>query len=155
MDPSTAETVDVHQSLPEPVDLDVPERLTAEQIRQAPDVTEELVPVPEWGGAVLMRSIDLDTAMRLGTQATDAGGMRDAALVAKLTLVAMCVDLDESAVEWLGQKSPVALKRLMEAMRRLQGITAEEVATAAATFPDAAGAALRAPLGGALGDDDR
>jgi hypothetical protein len=143
---------DVHASLPAPVELEVPQRLTAAQIRSAADSSEELVPVPEWGGAVLVRSLTLDDAAGLADRAGPDGEM-DSQLLAKLTLIAACPDLDESAVEWLGKKNPAALKRLFEAVKRLQGISAEEVAIAAATFPDAARAVVRAQVGGEAGPD--
>jgi hypothetical protein len=146
------ESQDVQVSLPEPVELEAPPVLTADQIRAAPDHREELVPVPEWGGAVRVRSLSMDEAMALGARA-EANGQTDPSLLSKLTLIAACPDLDESAVEWIGEKGPAPLKRLFEAVKRLQGISAEEVADAAHTFRAGPPAPVRAPAGGTAQHD--
>lgn len=111
--------------------------LTRDQVMAAEDLQTELVPVPEWGGEVIVKA--LTGRERDAFEASIAGdrtGKR-----ARLNLenvrarfVAACV-VDErgqalfypSDVELLGEKSAAALQRVFEVGQRLSGLSNEDV----------------------------
>lgn len=110
--------------------------LSRDQILTARDIATETVPVPEWGGEVLVRGMsgtERDAfeasvvSMRDGKPAVDVRGIR-------AKVVAACVVgedgqrlFGEDDVEALGQKSAQALNRVFEAAQRLSGLTKEDV----------------------------
>jgi hypothetical protein len=106
------------------------------EILGAQDLARELVPCPEWGGAVWVRTMtaaerDEWEASRLHGE----GRRRDVSLEnMRASLVAACaVDehgnrlFDDADVEALGAKSARALDRLFQVAQRLNGVTAEDL----------------------------
>ena len=110
--------------------------LTRDQILQAKDIQTEEVPVPEWGGAVLVRGLtgeerDGYEASIMSLRGTDAQlNLRNAR--AKL-VVKSVVDADgarlfsDQDVAALSNKSAAALQRVFEVAQRLSGLTANDV----------------------------
>jgi len=108
--------------------------LTREEILGAPDLETERVPVPEWGGAVLVRGLDgvgretIERAMREGP--TDDLSLR------ALVVAQAVVDEDgkrlfsKADVAALGRKSGEALRRVFDVAQRLSGLGPEEAASA-------------------------
>lgn len=111
--------------------------LTADEIFDADDSAQERVPVPEWGGAVIIRG--LSGAERDHYEATimaqDKKGnvkMRLANARAKL-VVAAAVDaegkplFDEADVKRLGRKSAKALQRVYDKASELAGLSDDDL----------------------------
>ena len=106
--------------------------LTRDQILEAPDLKTEAVQVPEWGGSVLVRSMNgadrdafeasMITTLPDGTRKPDMANMR-AKLVA-LTVVDEAGNrlFDITDVARLALKSASALERVFNAGQRLNGI---------------------------------
>lgn len=110
--------------------------LTRDQILQANDIITETVPVPEWGGEVLVR----------GLSGSERDGFEDATLEQKgksrrvnlanvrARLCALSI-VDENGkrmfsdedVRALGRKSAAALDRVFSAAQRLSGLSDEDV----------------------------
>lgn len=110
--------------------------LSKADILSADDLPAETVKVPEWGGAVRVRSLTgaerdaFEASMFEGTG--KKARMNSANLRARL--VALCV-VDEAGerlfadedVEALGAKSAAALDRVFSAAQRLNGFTSADV----------------------------
>ena len=110
--------------------------LTREQILTAEDLPKELVPCPEWGGDVYVRTLsgterdDFENSLWEGTGKDRAYTGRH--IRAKLCARTICDEqgqrlFSDADVEALGQKSSRALDRCADVARRLCGMTAEEV----------------------------
>lgn len=110
--------------------------LTREQILQAADIKTEIVPVPEWGGAVAVRGLtgaerDEYEATLISMRGTDA---RVNLINARAKLVQRCVVneagerlFDEQDVKALARKSAAALQRVFDVAQRLSGLSAADV----------------------------
>jgi hypothetical protein len=113
------------------------ELLTKEAVLAAQDVHYEVVPVPEWGGDIRIRSMtgaDRDAwETWLVQNRSDDGKANLANLRARLAMLC-CVDADgnrlfsEADVAALGAKSAKALDRVYAASTRLNAIGPEDVA---------------------------
>lgn len=110
--------------------------LTRDAILQAEDLPRELVEVPEWGGAVYVRSLtgtERDAfEFSIVEQRGRSAKMNLRNIRAKLVAVSV-VDEDgnrlftDSDVKVLGQKSAMVLDRLFAAAQRLSGLRNEDV----------------------------
>lgn len=110
--------------------------LTREQILGATDIITEVVPVPEWGGEVLVRSLSGAERDRFEASIVDVRGKRRSVnlLNVRARLVALAI-VDESGqqvfragdVEALGAKSAAALSRVFDAAQRLSGLSDDDV----------------------------
>lgn len=114
--------------------------LTKAQILAAPDLVTELVPVPEWGGEVLVRSLTgtardqyeadfllIDTSRGKPSYDMDLENAR-ARLVA-LSVVdesGTLIFSDDDVIE-LGKKSASALDRVYAASKRISGLSDDDV----------------------------
>jgi hypothetical protein len=110
--------------------------LTRDQILNAQDLPTENVPVPEWGGDVMVRGLtgaerDAYEASMV-TQVGNQAKMNMANMRAKL--VAMCIVDDngkrifsQADAEALGKKSGAALQRVFEVAQKLSGLTTKDV----------------------------
>jgi hypothetical protein len=125
--------------------------LSRTQILSAHDIGTLTVPVPEWGGDVIVRGMsgtERDAfeasvvSMRNGDTAVDMRNVR-------AKLVATCVIgedgkrlfTDEDVTE-LGEKSASAINRVFEVAQRLSGLTKEDVTALGKASASAASAAL-------------
>lgn len=111
--------------------------LTRDQIMAAEDLTTEIVPVPEWGGEVIVKAL---TGRERDAFEASIAGERSGRRVkmdlenVRARFVATCV-VDEkgqplfypSDVALLGEKSAAALQRVFEAGQRLSGLTNDDV----------------------------
>lgn len=119
--------------------------LTRDQILQANDRPTKIVPVPEWGGDVIVRGLtgaqrdkfEQDSVERKGDKIeTNLINMR-------ARLVALCV-VDENNqrifqdgdVRELGRKSASALERVFDVARELSGLKTQDVAELAENLDD-------------------
>ncbi len=110
--------------------------LTRDQIQNANDVQRERVPVPEWGGEVLVQGLNAKErddyeATILRMNGTDA---RVNLSNARVKLVARTV-IDEAGnklfsaddVAWLATKSGAAIERVYVVASRLSGISKSDL----------------------------
>jgi hypothetical protein len=103
--------------------------LTKEEIKKRDDVKRELVKVPEWGGEVYVKRLSgserdwLESKIYQTSQ--EKGYITDvrSALVAMATVDKAGNQLfSEEDVDWLGEKSALALDRIADVARRLSGM---------------------------------
>lgn len=97
--------------------------LTLEQIRDARDLNEELVPVPEWGGEVRVRGMSAADGVGIFAK-IKAGGEVDTERVMMYAVLVGVVEprFSESDLDWLKAKSFAPLKRITEVFMRLSGL---------------------------------
>ena len=113
--------------------------LSRDAILQAQDLAQEVVDVPEWGGAVMVRAMtgtERDAyERRMVTVRGDKPGVNLDGLVNMRAWVAATCIIDEDGkrlfserdVAALGRKSAAALDRVYAAATRLSGLTAEDL----------------------------
>jgi hypothetical protein len=112
------------------------ELLTRAQILAVEDLGSQVVPVPEWGGSVLVRGLtgrerDLFEAsivrMRGGGVSASLENVR--ARLVSMTVIDEdgCRLFDDRDVRALGEKSGAVLDRLFDVARRLSGMTEDDV----------------------------
>lgn len=114
--------------------------LTKEQILAAEDRVTETVPVPEWGGDVIVQSITAHTK-EVWEDSLASVTMKNRKVILKQNkgnvrakLVSLAA-IDESGallfseqdITALGKKNAAALDRVFEVAKRLAGITDEDV----------------------------
>jgi|SRR6267154_1246396 len=114
--------------------------LTRASIISAADLRTEVIEVPEWGGAVTIRTmtgVDRD-AYEASSIITDGNGKRRVDMTnMRAKLVALTVVDDAGApmftlrdVDAIGAKSAAALDRIFRAAQRLNGLGADDVVAA-------------------------
>jgi hypothetical protein len=110
--------------------------LTRDEILQADDLKRESVPVPEWGGAVMVRGLDGEErdayeATIINQRGTDVKmnlNNARAKLVQRSIVDADGVLLfDESDVKRLAKKSAAALQRVYDVAARLSGLSKQDL----------------------------
>lgn len=105
-------------------------RLTREDILAAVDLPEEIVDVPEWGGSVLLKGLNVEQALEMLEKITDP--KTDKVNVEKATLYAFLVGViepkfTEADLPVLKQKSMAAVKRITDAFTQLSGLNTTAV----------------------------
>ncbi len=100
--------------------------LSIEDILAAKDIEERLVQVPEWGGAVKIKTISKGRQQNLRKQATVNGEVDPE----KLEMLMLAACLTEPAItpaqaEALREKSAAAVDRILREVMGLNGMTAE------------------------------
>ncbi len=104
--------------------------LTRDQILQAQDIQREEVPVPEWGGVVLVRAISAAELIQITRQSMNADGqIKDMPLELIIAIPALCI-IDEQGhrlfsdadVAALGEKNSEPLRRITQIVQRLSGL---------------------------------
>lgn len=114
--------------------------LTAQQIIEAADLTDELVEVPEWGGAVKIRGFSKAKQQELREAARGANGAVDTERLEVLMLIHGVVEpaIGAEMYEVLRQKSARAVDRILSAILTLNGMTEEAADAAKRRFPPGA-----------------
>lgn len=110
--------------------------LTRDAILQAQDLPSEQVPVPEWGGEVLVRGLtgaERD-AFEQSIAEQKGGSVKMNLQNVRAKLVALTVVNEEGErifsdkdAGLLGKKSAAALNRVFEVAQKLSGLTPEDV----------------------------
>ena len=110
--------------------------LSREQILAVADTIYEEVPVPEWGGKVLVKSLSGAERDRIEATIVQQNGRKQAFnlqnIRAKFVAWAV-VDADhrrmftDSDVTALGEKSAAALQRVFNAVQRLSGLSDDDL----------------------------
>lgn len=111
--------------------------LSRDEILAAHDILTEEVPVPEWGGSVLVRGLTGRERKALSESILDPKGNASTRLAINLQirLPALCmVDesgkrlFEETDVTALADKNSAALKRVFDVAARLSGLSDDDVA---------------------------
>ena len=106
--------------------------LSRDSILSASDITYDVVPCPEWGGDVRVKSLSGHERDTFETTMDDADGVRRD-VRAKLA-IAGCVDASDAPlftapdVEALSAKNAAPLDRIFDRVRELSGMTPKAVA---------------------------
>lgn len=120
--------------------------LTKDQILAADDIQEEIVPVPEWGGKVLVRGLsgaqrdDYEASLQKGKGPNKEVNLRNAR--AKLVVLSVVHPttreriFSEHDVAALGTKSASALQRVFDAAARLSGLSKSDLDELTENFDD-------------------
>lgn len=105
-------------------------RLTRQAILEASDIVREEVQVPEWGGSVLITTMNGRQRDAWEQSLMSAGGSRPDITNVRAKLVAACAVDDDGAplftaddLAALGSKSAAALERLAKVAQRLNLLT--------------------------------
>lgn len=110
--------------------------LTRDDILKANDIVTEELEVPEWGGTVLIQSLDGIQRDKFESQILEMKGksisVKFANARAKLVALSLVDEqgnylFSEKDVELLGKKSAIALNRVYEVCARLNKLTEEDV----------------------------
>lgn len=91
--------------------------LTFNNIMEAPDITEKTVPIPEWGGDVIVRSISYRQmeAIKKLAQDGDSSSLLEGSEVEQMLLVKGMVEptVDEEQAKLLMEKSASAVMKVL------------------------------------------
>jgi hypothetical protein len=115
---------------------DINRVLTLEDIEQVQDVTERTVPVPQWNGSVVVRSITKRQMREIKRNSRDKDGELQEELVEKQVFIAGLVDpaVDDDAYEKLLDKSSAAVDTITKAILDQSHLTEDKVEEREKTF---------------------
>ena len=119
--------------------------LSAGEIATALDRTEEVFPVPEWGGAVKLRPLSLAQRDEL-TKLSTIDGQSDGQKIIRL-LVLYGVSEPPLTDEILKEKAYAVVDRIARRIMELNGLNKEASLTVDRTFRPDAGAAVPVSVG--------
>jgi len=104
--------------------------LTREQILEADDLKSEEIPVPEWGGSVLVRPMSGSERDAFEARYAKVGkqNIRAASAAASICDENGQAIFSVSDIEALGKKSAAALDRVADAALRLSKLSQQDVA---------------------------
>jgi len=120
--------------------------LNKDQIKTVSDLETQEVDVPEWGGAVRLKSLTGTERDRFEASVVQGQGRNTTVnmqnLRAKLVALSAIDEqgnplFTEEDVKWLGGKSAKALNRLFNAAQSLSGLSESDVKELTANFSDA------------------
>jgi hypothetical protein len=110
--------------------------LTREQILAADDLKRETIPVPEWGGDVIVKSLTgaerdafEDSVVKQRGKSRELNLRNARARLVSLSLIDEAGNrlFTDADVELLGKKSAAALDRVFSAAQRLSGLTENDI----------------------------
>jgi hypothetical protein len=119
--------------------------LTKEQIQKADDLKTAAVPVPEWGGEVLVRGLtgaerdafEAEIAERRGKKVQFNLRNFRAKLVVRTVVDEKGKRLfTDQDVKWLGDKSAQALSRVFDKAAELSGLSEDDIEELTKNSPD-------------------
>lgn len=133
--------------------------LTLEQIEEAPDVQEEDVTVPEWGGVVKVRGFTKDVEMALREEAKIPGTEPPETDRQKLELLFAVhgivePPMTEAYLGILRKKSSASVNRVLRVIMRLNGESSEERDRRERDFREGSGAPVSVLPDGEAGHPD-
>jgi hypothetical protein len=128
--------------------------LSVEDISQVVDRAEQVLDVPEWGGAIRLKAWSLTERDRVMALATDSGrvdGKLDAVKLVHLSVIYGVAEpkLTEETIS--GKAWPV-IDRIAQAVMALNGLTQGVTLSASSTFRPAPGPAVPVPPGEGPGE---
>lgn len=115
--------------------------LTAQQIIDAQDITETTIPIPEWGGEVVVRSVSyrrLSSMKNYARKMQEAGQEVDEDYVEKEMVRIGLVNPEMTAdqVEKMWDKSSVALMKILKAVMGVSNADEDSQKEAEKSLPD-------------------
>lgn len=111
--------------------------LTAQQILDCEDLTERLLPVPEWGGEVKLRAFTKAQEQELRNAAKVAGEIDSDRLEVLMLVYGLAEpSFTVAQAELLRQKSAVAFDRVFKAILTLNSMDDGAVEKAVDRFPE-------------------
>lgn len=110
--------------------------LSVEAILEVSDVTEKTVPIPEWNGAVVVKSITKREMTAIKNSAKNDSGDLDEDLFEKYITIAGLVkpQIDEAVYERLLDKSFSAMTKITQAILGTSNVTKEALKTEEKNF---------------------
>lgn len=104
--------------------------LTVEAIRAADDLPTEVVEVPEWGGAVVVRGLSVADWVKLNKNLRPELSEEQNAAIQALLYGVVEPKFSPADVDWLVTKSLAACTRIVRVFNRLSGFNAGALAEA-------------------------
>lgn len=129
--------------------------LSVEEILAAQDQKEEIIPCPEWGGAVKIRTYTLAVRRKIRDQAFGKDGKLDIDQYEKLRWLHAVVEprFTEEQYDRLKDKAALPFNRVMDAIIRLTDYREEDIRQAARTFRGGPGEGSAVRAGADAGQD--
>lgn len=138
----------------------IPRILTAQEIFEARDIEERVVPVPQWGGAVRIKTLSQKQAGDLRKRATRTNPITrqseiDNDLLEALLFVEGVVEPQFTMADYgkLQDKSMAAVSTVLKQIMDASGLTEDAMKNATKSDPDGFDSSLRV-LPGARTEDD-
>jgi hypothetical protein len=135
--------------------------LTAEDIWAAKDIEERTVPVPQWGGAVRIRTLSQKQSAELRRKATRINPQTkqselDNEALEELLFIEGVVEPKFSITDYgkLGDKSMAAMTTVLKAIMEASGFSSESVNEATKSPVERSLHAVRVHPGPEVGDDE-
>jgi len=109
--------------------------LSVEDIKKAVDTETKVIDVPEWGGAIKIKSITKGAQWKMAKASEDK---MDASLFEKLLLVNSIIEpvFDEETIEILYEKSAEVVNRVLASIYNISGLSQEVQAEIAEEFQE-------------------
>lgn len=129
--------------------------LNATQIASAIDRADDILDIPEWGGAIKLRAWNLEQRDLVLSLASDTGrvdGKLDPAKFVRL-VVLYGVEEPQLTEALIKDKAPAIIDRIANAVIKLNGIAKEAPLTASMTFRPESGSILPVSSGEGAGTD--
>ena len=114
--------------------------LSADQIIGADDLARETIPVPEWGGDVVVSALSVKALNECNRKATVAGEVDAEKITVQMVIEGMVEPkLTDDQAGQMAMKSAAVMNRLGAAILRLSGVDSETLAGAEARFSQGEG----------------
>lgn len=114
--------------------------LTPDQIMGADDLKRETVPVPEWGGDVVLQALSVRALNECNRKATVGGEVDSEKITVQMVIEGMVEPkLTDDQAGQLAGKSAAVINRLGEIVLKLSGVDTQTLAGAEARFPQGEG----------------
>lgn len=134
--------------------------LTADEIWAAKDIEERIVEVPQWGGAVRIRTLSQKQSAELRRKATRVNPVTkqsemDNEALERLIFIEGCVEPQFSITDYgrISEKSMAAVTLVLKAIMDASGFSSEAVQDATKSPTEGSYATLRIHPGEDAGDD--
>lgn len=128
--------------------------LTTEALLGAPDLPEQVVEVPEWGGAVRLRALTVGQLQDVRKRSTVRDEIDGELMDLHFLLEAMVEPrLTQDQLGQLTAKNNAVVSRLVREAVILSNSSPDAIEEAAAGFPEAPTADVGVPVGEGSGDD--
>lgn len=104
-------------------------RLTREEILNAKDIEQEEVPVPQWGGDVLVQSLSGTKRAAIFKACMGKNGKMDSSKLYPMLMIDGVVDpqFTKADADALNEKNSGALEIVAKAIMKLSGISQDDV----------------------------
>lgn len=129
--------------------------LSKSAILMARDIIEEDVEVPEWGGAVRIRSFKVKQQREVRERARQADGTVDEDLAQVHMFIEGVIEprFDAADAGALQEKSAMPFMRVVARLLEISGVSAEAARLAQRSFPEGSAQEVPVPAGAGARDD--